>query len=78
MPKHELGDLLLAYTATGQYLIGMVSSIEESQIDIYHNLYHITWLTSGSQEINSAQYTYTSITGMKNNLQDFLYNYDKT
>lgn len=77
MIKHELGDLLLAYTAAGQYLLGMVSSTDESQIDTYHNLYQITWLSGGNSEFVGAQYTYTTISGMKNNLTDFLYNYDK-
>jgi hypothetical protein len=75
--SHELGDLILAHSPSGQAVLGMISYIDKSTIDIYHNLYHIIWLNNDKYEITNAQYTHTSIVIMKENLDNFLNNYDK-
>lgn len=71
MDKHEVGDILLSYTPYGTVMLGVISSIQHSQIDVYSDLYSVTWFGKIVEEINNSYYTYSVITRMKKNLIDY-------
>jgi hypothetical protein len=74
--KHSIADLLLAHTVNGTIMFGIISKIQESSIDAYHNLYDIMWLGKNAEE-SAGQYTYSAICHFKNNLEEYLYDYGK-
>lgn len=71
MDKHEVGDILLTYTSYGAVMIGIITNIQYSQIDIYSDLYSVTWFGKIVEEISNSYYTHSNISRMKKNLIEY-------
>ncbi len=76
MDEHSIGDLVLSYTYNGKAVLGVIRNEQSSAVDSMQNLYDILWLEK-EEEIVSGYYTHTTITNLKKNLNNYLYNYDK-
>lgn len=77
MDKHQLGDIVLAYTPHGTVMIGIISDIQESEMGIYNNLYSVKWFGRIVEEISNSYYTHYNVTRLKKNLIKY-FESDKT
>ena len=68
--SHNIGDLLLAHTVDGGIMFGLITAANESEYDLYYNLYTVTWF-KGDEIQDIRDYTYNNITRLKKNLGDY-------